>query len=239
MNNSLSSSHFEPIENHSVRRRLRSASFPPCRWDNRDRQTMASEDIPETVRGAPSTSRGGSEAVYFDIPKSGIQAIPDDHDIDMGRNQGYKGNPEVDNIHPLTYASTSRPNQRITETNEACDKQRNETRPTPLEKSLSFDSGVQQILPSYTVMQLNDSRKKHVTSTGDIGNQSEMNGQLSQRRIPDGAPAEPSQASVLVRAKSEEQCISTEGKTVIRKRSSPSKGKSKFGSSFRKILPRK
>ena len=99
-------------------------------------------------------------------------------------------------------------------------------------------------------LQSSKDSKREVTSAGDISQTErhvDSNGLLQEsvsvaRQIPDGAPAD-SQARtasrVLTKAKSEEQSTSRdEEKTSVRKRS-PNKTRSKFSSSFRRMLPRK
>lgn len=300
--NSISSSHFEPIQMNprTHAHRLRSASFPPCRWDSSHLQAATDKDLGKATRGPSSTPRRGREDLYNGVQVDGVEASADGIGIGRGNNRGFKGRNKVDT---LTYSNPKKSNKsnqntiyenrgdvqyetkrneimkktKSKENKENRDELRNETKrnetfgkdevtnrlkwkgtyerdgtendrgngrdepqTTHLEKSLSFDSGVQQIFPTYTVLELSKKVKKDVKEDSV----DQTNGQepgLFMRRIPDGAPAESShvQPVSLTRAKSEEYCIPREEeKTTVRKRP-PNKIKSKFGSSFRKIIPRR
>lgn len=280
-----SPSHFQPQQSPpSTRgRRLRSASFPPCRWD--DVEAKTGKDMGAATRGASSTSCRGRQDLYSDIPMADIQGGVDCSGGYKDSSRGDERRSQVTTLQPLTYSNTNKSNQIRTDNvydskslkemkngtrfddggstsrDKKCDvtlavldgntisgegtrdegivKETDEPQTAHLEKSLSFDSGVQQILPAFTVFKANRATAKDAALTAN--NIPLDHQELYMRRIPDGAPAEPAhtQHSGLTRAKSEELCSPRdEEKTTVRKRS-PGKTKSKFGSSFRKIIPRR
>ena len=91
------------------------------------------------------------------LPVGRGQTGADSNGGEFEDSRGYQSSPEVDTVQPLTYS----------ESNDTDDDLLDHTEMT---KSLSFDSGVQRILPSYTVMNLQSSKdsKREVTSAGDI-----------------------------------------------------------------------
>lgn len=298
--NRESSSHFQPLQTppstngrppSTHGRRLRSASFPPCRWDPVDVQTETGQGMGAAARGTSSTSCRGRQDLYSGIPMADIQGCNDSSADCKGFGKRGERRTKVTTLHPLTYSnnkkseqsrntdnvdnsqikgktkhgerydggSTSRDNDTLegvnrnkTSRGEAhndginyamIENERHKPQTTQLEKSLSFDSGVQQILPAFTVFKANQATNKPATSPGRGGDHGNVHleGQgLYMRRMPDGAPAEPphTQHSSLTRAKSEELCSPRDEEKTVRKRS-PNKTKSKFGSSFRKIIPRR
>ena len=83
----------------------------------------------ETLRGTPSSTRGGGKAMHPGLPVGRGQTGADSNGGEFEDSRGYQSSPEVDTVQPLTYS----------ESNDTDDDLLDHTEMT---KSLSFDSGV-------------------------------------------------------------------------------------------------
>lgn len=216
---SASSMHLSPpCQNTSPKRRLRSASFPSCRWEPYDSEAASGSSMGETVRSTPCTPRGDRTPVHFGFQVGSTQGclIPGRVAVKDNRDrEGKSGMDSQQSAKPSTVIKKTDSKDKLFPVN------KNANNGVAKLRDSVNEGKPHSKLSSYTIIEPKSG--KHFYSYSDF----EVKKAVAVKEK-ENQPICDEHSSVVVEEK----------KSILRRRST-NKARSKFGLSFKKMLPRR
>lgn len=241
LHNSASSMHLSlPCQNTSSKRRLRSASFPSCRWEPYDSQAASGSSMGEAVRSSPCTPRGDRSPMHFGFQVGNTQShfIPGYVAVKDNRYSKDKcGMDSQQSTKPFTVIKKSDSKDKLFPVDKKADSGQNR------ESNLSNSEGKPHPkFSSYTIIEPKSGKQFYSYSDFEVKkaivNKEKENEPISDKNGKSNPGSQKLNSIVESKVGEHSSVVGEEKKSILRRRST-NKTRSKFGLSLKKMLPRR